>query len=357
VFPQPVHARVRVSLAERLEHDSHDTRGGPFPPGDRRPGQCRPDRRLVARQFQHQVRLDLGDQELAGAGGRDLLDGTDAAQCPLVQNRDPVANQFDFLQQMTVQKDGFALGLQLLHDAADMGPADRIQAVRGFVQDHQLRVVQQGLRQAQTLEHALGVLRHAVAGPVGQAHQLQQLAAPLPNLPRRNAVQLAVVIQRRGRRMVPGNTQVLRQEPHPAPAAAIAGRQAQQPGAAGPLPHDAQQDLDKRGLARAVGAQQAEDFARPHVQRHLAQHLQPPAPQPTVTVDLAQRFDFDHRLIIHALSSSNRSRFATSRTVCPTNTSFSGGGLEGTGQTQGCLDACQIVRQYLTQPTLESHPR
>ena len=46
----------------------------------------------------------------------------------MVQDHDAIANKLHFLQQVTVQKDGLSLRLELLQDPAHVGAADRIDA-------------------------------------------------------------------------------------------------------------------------------------------------------------------------------------------------------------------------------------
>ena len=48
----------------------------------------------------------------------------------------------------------FALGLEVQNEPGDSLHASRIQPGRGFIENHQLRLVHNRLRQADALEHA-----------------------------------------------------------------------------------------------------------------------------------------------------------------------------------------------------------
>jgi hypothetical protein len=72
------------------------------------------------------------------------------------------------LQQVAVDEDGFALRLERHEQRPHLTAAHRIDAVGRFIQHEQLRVVQHGLSQTQSLQHALGILLDRRLAPVGK---------------------------------------------------------------------------------------------------------------------------------------------------------------------------------------------
>src|SRR6266852_9980856 len=79
---------------------------------------------------------------------------------------------------MRVQKHRRPTRAQLAQQVADEKPAQRIEPRGGFVQEDQLRVIDQRLGEAGTLEHALAVLAQRAIRRVEQVHAVEQLADP-----------------------------------------------------------------------------------------------------------------------------------------------------------------------------------
>src|SRR6185436_11759840 len=68
-----------------------------------------------------------------------------------------IAGRFDFTEQVRIEKDGCALCAQLADDIANKEAAKRVQTRGRLIEKHQLRIVDQCLCEARTLEHSLAV--------------------------------------------------------------------------------------------------------------------------------------------------------------------------------------------------------
>ena len=154
-------------------------------------------------------------------------------------------------------------------------------------------IVDQRLGQTDAPRHALGIFLELPApGPI----QLDVGNQPIDTLPpfrRRHIEQAAVEVQRFLGVQELVQVRLLGQVADPFVLADVGGVLAehQRPAAGGK--QQPQEQLDGRRLARAVGAQQAENLAPPHfqVERFEGPHL---LPAPEVAVDLGQIVRLDH---------------------------------------------------------------
>ncbi len=74
-----------------------------------------------------------------------------------MKDRDAVADILDIVEPVAAHQYGLALFPQTEDQVFHPPRAQRVQARRRFVQDHELRIVDQGLRQPDALAHPLGV--------------------------------------------------------------------------------------------------------------------------------------------------------------------------------------------------------
>ena len=96
----------------------------------------------------------------------------------LVDDGHAVTDGFHFAQFMRGKENGFALVFQALDDFADFHAAQRVEPAGGFVQNQQVGIVDERLREADALLHAFGIgFDEAFAG-LFQFHQLQQPVNP-----------------------------------------------------------------------------------------------------------------------------------------------------------------------------------
>ena len=205
----------------------------------------------------------LGDLRLQ-RGGRALGDDRAAIDDP-----DAVGQHVGLLEVLRRQEDGRAL---LTRQARDLVPQRgarlHVEAGRRLVEEEDARAVQQRQREVQPALHAARVGRRPAIGGVGEADALEQLVAAAAALGARDALQPALqahvlaagqhrverhVLQRdadRGAHLGSLLRDVVARDGRPA-----RGRRQQR-----------REHLDGRRLAGAVGAEEAVDLARRHVQ-------------------------------------------------------------------------------------------
>ena len=87
---------------------------------------------------------------------------------------DPV---LDLCQDVRGDDDGGAAFLRGAQDGVKVGDALRVQSVGRLIEEDQVRLAQQSLRQAEPLAHALGVRLYRPRGGMRQAHQVEQRCA------------------------------------------------------------------------------------------------------------------------------------------------------------------------------------
>ena len=76
---------------------------------------------------------------------------------------------------MTAQEDRLAPPRQRHDQVFDLATADGIQARSRLIQDHQIRIVDERLRQADAPLHAFGELAYRSRPRLAQAHHFEQL--------------------------------------------------------------------------------------------------------------------------------------------------------------------------------------
>ena len=149
--------------------------------------------------------------------------------------------------------------------------AERSMPFGRLVEHQQLGIVDQGLGQGQSLEHALAVGRDGFAGAIVQADFVQQPRNPRRQFPPREQRQAAVVVEERPGRQVAGKGRALVQVADPGQRAPH-GRVAAQPqDRSRGRTADRQQRLDERRLAGAVRAEQAEHATAADLETHVAE--------------------------------------------------------------------------------------
>src|SRR5439155_13866007 len=91
----------------------------------------------------------------------------------MVQECDVVADLLDFAEEVGAHEDRAALAFQRLDYIADFGHASRVQARRGLVEDEELRLVEERLRDGDALLHPLRELLDPVVRLLGQLDLLR----------------------------------------------------------------------------------------------------------------------------------------------------------------------------------------
>src|SRR3954451_2445121 len=87
---------------------------------------------------------------------------------------DPVADELDFAEQMTVEQDAHAVVAQLREHITNQSPADRVQRARRLVEQQQSRLTDERLREAESLLHALAHGIDAQRRRLGETDKVEQ---------------------------------------------------------------------------------------------------------------------------------------------------------------------------------------
>ena len=85
-----------------------------------------------------------------------------------------VTGFFDFAEQVGVEEHGGAAIPQFRHDVAHQQPAERVEARRRLVEEHERRIVQQRLREPGALQHPFAVAAQRPIGSVEHVDACQQ---------------------------------------------------------------------------------------------------------------------------------------------------------------------------------------
>ena len=197
-------------------------------------------------------------------------------QLAMVDDGDPVAQLFGFLQIMGGQHHGHAALVELGHIFPQLLAQFDVHTGRRLVQDDDRRRMHHGLRYKEPPLHAAGQGARIGLRLVLQMHRAQQrvgLAFCLGH-----AVQPGLQIQRLARREEGIEHDLLRHDTDrrlgvarifvdvEAPDAGMARRLVDQP----------RQDVDQRGLARAIGAEQPEDQPPLDIEADIVERLLAP---------------------------------------------------------------------------------
>ncbi|AOW89547.1 hypothetical protein BC342_26840 [Streptomyces olivaceus] len=205
------------------------------------------------------------DRDAFSADGRlQLARGAVRDDAAVVDDGDGVRELVGLLQVLGGEQDGGAVRHQVLHGLPGVGPAPRVETGGGLVQEDHGGPRGQGARQVQAAAHTAGETPAGPVGRVGEREPVEQLAGAAPGRPAAHAVQPGdeLEVLPRGQPLVDGGVLAGQADAGPYGLRRVADVV---PGDRGPAAVRAQQrgqDAHRGGLARAVGAEQAEDAAR-----------------------------------------------------------------------------------------------
>ena len=204
------------------------------------------------------------------------------------QDRHPVAQRLGVGEDVRREEDGLPRLAQAEDDVPDEPPADRVEAGHRLVEDDQLGVVDQGLREPGPLHHPLGeAAERGVRGPL-QPHERQERPGPLAADGCSQAEEPARVVEVLGRREVVVEVGVLREVSRAEAPGPRRERLAQHAGFSPVGLQEADEQLEGRGLAGAVRADVPEDLVRPDLEIEVLQGGPPPLDDVAGPVALAQ---------------------------------------------------------------------
>ena len=213
------------------------------------------------------------------------------------------------------QHDRLALFAELADQVLDLGRADRVEARGRLVEQDQLGVVDQRLGQADPALHALGVLAELAVLGGAQADHVDQPVDPLGPLGRRDLEQPAVEVERLLGVQELVEVRLLGQVADPLVLGDVGRRLVEDQRVALGREEQAEQELDRGRLARAVGPEQAEDLAPVDLEVERLERLDLRA-SPEVAVDLGQVPCLDNDVTAHhagALCKTDEGRFRRQR--------------------------------------------
>ena len=162
---------------------------------------------------------------------------------------------------MRAEEDRPPLVAQLEHQRAHVAPAERIEPRHRLVEEQHLGIVQQRLRDADALQHALGVLAQRQAALGADAEPIEGGRDALPPIGRRHAEQPPVVVEQLLGGQVIVEVRVLRQVADAPADGDVTERPAEDLGVAAGGKHQLHEQLQRGGLAGAVRTEKAEDVA------------------------------------------------------------------------------------------------
>ena len=183
-----------------------------------------------------------------------------------LQEGHAVARHLDLAQEVRVQEDGRAAGLQIADDVADQEAAERVQARRGLVEEDEVGVAEKGLGEADSLLHALAVLAQALIARLGELHPAEQSLQGLLERRAAEAQEAPVEPQQLAAAQPLVKGEVLGQVAHAGTGPRGADRRPEQTAAPRRRVDEAEEHLDRGRLARPVRPQEAEDLAPRHGQ-------------------------------------------------------------------------------------------
>ena len=172
---------------------------------------------------------------------------------------------------MRVQQHRDAAAAQLVEQAADRAPAGRVERARRLVEEQQRRIADQRLGDPEALLHALGHRLDAPVARLREADEREQLGA----LGRAAVGAGQALVQ--GEELVgarpPGEAEELGEVAERAAGLGRPGRRAAHLGRAAGRAHEPARDLHERGLARPVGAEEADQLPLADGQVDAAQRV------------------------------------------------------------------------------------
>src|SRR6185369_397604 len=203
------------------------------------------------------------DLEVGAPAARHLGDRPTRDQLPLLYHEDAVADLFDFIKEMAREKHAAVLGGQLADELADLALTRWIEAVRGLVEDHESGIGEQRGGDAKALSHPEGIRSELRAAALLQAKPREQRidSAERPAATKNGDGGEVVAAGEVG---IEGGDLEHRADPGErvlAPSAHVASEHL---GGSRGRRDETEHHADRRALAGAVRAEQADDLAAPH---------------------------------------------------------------------------------------------
>ncbi len=200
------------------------------------------------------------------------------------------------MQDVAVEEDRFPAVAEPFDDLADVVSPHGVETVGRLVEDQQVGVVHQGLGEPQALAHSLAEPTYRFSVAVAEPDQFEEFVDAGTDLRFAHPAESAVEPKRRAGGMVRIDAERFGEVADPLPCGGRSGGATEQRRVPGGGPDHAEQRLDERRFAGAVGAEQPEHLAGVGTQRNPGERLDPTAAGDGPTsIDLREVFDFDDR--------------------------------------------------------------
>jgi 4-hydroxy-3-polyprenylbenzoate decarboxylase len=188
---------------------------------------------------------------------------------------DPVADHFQFTEEVTVEEYGSPLVAELQEQITDFASSDGIDAVSWLIKNDDLGIIHHGLSEADPLEHAFGVGLESTGGPSRHADAAKQSIGIGATFVFEHARQRAAELDDLASREVLRKVVVLWKVAHMLEGGLVADGVAEKGATDLAWSDDSHEDFDERRFSGAIGSEQAEDFAWGNVKIDATQCLDP----------------------------------------------------------------------------------
>ena len=197
-----------------------------------------------------------------------------------MEHSDAIADVLHIGQQMGRHDHRLAPPLEIDDEILHLAGADRIETAGRFDEQHQFRVVDQRLRHPDAACHALGIFLELPLFIAPQADHLDQRRSPTLPLLRRHVEEPAVEIERLFSVEKFVEVRFLGEVANPLVLRNVGRLPAKHQRFAGGGEDEPQKELHSGGFARAVGAEQPENFPATDLQiERLESHLLAATPE------------------------------------------------------------------------------
>ena len=193
---------------------------------------------------------------------------------------------------MTAENHRFASAGQCEDEILHLATANRVQPRRRFIEDDEIRIVDERLRQPDAALHALGEFADRARARLRQSHHVQQLLRALLSFAGREVKEMPEEIQRLVRVEEAIQIRFLRQITDARLGGDVARRLAEDLNVAARGIEQAQEQLHRRGFPRAIRPEQSEHLALAHLEIHAIDRARL-GPPPEILEDLGQAADGD----------------------------------------------------------------
>src|SRR6266704_1370194 len=181
-----------------------------------------------------------------------------------------VAGDFHFAEQVGIQKySGAAVALRA-NDVAHEAPAHGVEARGGLVKKNQLRLVNQGLRQANALEHSFGKFAKPLFPVRSEADEIKKGGDALAETGLGHAAKASMELQELRCAQPRVEAEILRKEPDLPANIDVADGDAENERLAVARLHEPEEHFDASAFPRSIRTEKAEDFATADAQRKVA---------------------------------------------------------------------------------------